>query len=713
MLKIYECQSAKSDISELKVLNGSLVAYVTRLHGMKIFDFDECDVKKSIANIYLNSDVSVCAFSPNSELFAFVNAQTIYILDIQTKEIAHTIEVNDEDIEIIGFDPTSTYIIAGSRGGRVLQYKTNRSTLLSRLCSFPYNRDDIDSKNSDNKNFVSSFAFYKNRFACSGYGGAIFTIDLQTQSNKNVITYNKNRIDAICFLDENTLVCGKMDGIVDIIFLNENNSHKSVSTPISGIKQILIMSNPNYIMVVGKSNAVSIVDIKNYKITHSKYIEFAEQIKRADIVKGDSMAVALTNNKIMHVELPGIAKLRSLILHNSLEKAFELINKEPMLQGSNEHRTLEERFERSYNEAAKALINQNNALAVQILDIYKDVKSKQQKIRELFESFKNYLRFQALFLEKKYALAYSMCNKYEPLKRTVQYKKMEQVFKLAFSNAQRHIIQNNPAGARALLAEYNSIVSKKPLIKLLLTQNSEFVELLKAIQKRDFKTINQLIDKNELFRQIPNYIALNNQIEETLQEIEANIKSGDIQKAKKLLLSVSEIPDVSLRVGQLHTKCKYVLSLQRAYEESDFKGCYEILDLHKYLREVELGKLLENHWSKLMQKCEEYALGGNIKDIKKTLGDLIGLYSRRNKIGDLLRVSFHVRIKTLIGKKDFKGAEAIIYTYIDIFGIDSEISQIMKKFEKSSKQKLALSEAQFQRPRRDRWRDFDILMKSP
>ncbi len=290
---------------------------------------------------------------------------------------------------------------------------------------------------------------------------------------------------------------------------------------------------------------------------------------------------------------------------------------------------------------------------------------------------------------------------------------MEQVFKLAFSNAQRHIIQNNPAGARALLAEYNSIVSKKPLIKLLLTQNSEFVELLKAIQKRDFKTINQLIDKNELFRQIPNYIALNNQIEETLQEIEANIKSGDIQKAKKLLLSVGEIPDVSLRVGQLHTKCKYVLSLQRAYEESDFKGCYEILDLHKYLREVELGKLLENHWSKLMQKCEEYALGGNIKDIKKTLGDLIGLYSRRNKIGDLLRVSFHVRIKTLIGKKDFKGAEAIIYTYIDIFGIDSEISQIMKKFEKSSKQKLALSEAQFQRPRRDRWRDFDILMKSP
>ncbi|OHE00626.1 MAG: hypothetical protein A2W82_06430 [Sulfurimonas sp. RIFCSPLOWO2_12_36_12] len=712
MLKINECQIAKSDITELKVLNGSLVAYNTKFHGIKIFDFDECEVKKSIANVYLNSDVSVCSFSPNSELFAFVNTQTIYILDIQTKEIIHTIELNDEEIDIISFDPSSTYIIAGSKSGRVLQYKTNQSSLLSRLCSFPYNRENIDAQTIDSKNFVSSFAFYKNRFACSGYGCAVFIIDLQTQANKNVITHNKIRIDAMCFLDENTLICGNTDGVIDIVFLNEKNSYKSVKTPILRIKQILIMSNPNYIMVVGKSNIVTIVDIKNYKITHSKYIEFDTQINMVDIVKGDSLVVALINNKILHVELPGIAKLRSLIVHNSLEKAFELITKEPMLQGSNEHRVLEERFEKNYENATKALINQNIAQATQILDIYKNVKSKQLKIKELFIAFKNYLRFQALFLEKKYALAYGMCSKYEPLKQTVQYKKMEQVFKLAFANAQRHILQNNPAGARALLAEYNTVISKKPLIKLLLTQNREFVELLKAIQKRDFKTINKLISANELFKQIPNYIALNNQIEETLQEIEADIKRGDIESAKKLLLSVNEIPDVSQRVEQLHTKCKYVLSLQKAYEESDFKSCYEILDLHKYLRGVELGILLENHWSKLMQKCEEYALGGNIKDIKKTLGVLIGLYSRRNKIGDLLRVSFHVRINTLADKKDFKGAEAIIYSYIDIFGMDSEIAQIMKKFEKISAHKLAITEAQSQRPRRDSWRDFDIIMKS-
>lgn len=712
MLKIYECQNAKSDIIDLKVFNDSLIAYATKFHGIKIFDFDECEIKKSISNMYLNSTVTASAFSPNSEFFAFFNNKTIYIIDIQTKEVIHKIETNNEDIEIISFDPTSNYIIAGSKNGRVLQYKTNQTSLLSRLCSFPYDRENIDSKVKDKKNFVSSFAFYKNRFACSGYGGAVLIIDLQTQTNKNVIAHNKIRIDAMCFLDENTLIYGKIDGTVEIVSLADENSYKSIDTPILNIRQIIVMPNPNYVMVSGKSNIISIVDIKNHKITHSKYIELDTQIEQVALVKGDFLVVALSNNKILHIELPGIAKLKSLILHNSLKEAFELITKEPMLQGSNEHRLLEEKFEKNYADATKALINQNIASATHILDIYKNVKSKQIKIKELFDSFKNYIRFQGLFLEKKYAIAYAMCSKYEPLKQTVQYKKMEQVFKLAFSNAQRHILQNNLSAAKALLSEYNTVISKKPLIKLLLTQNREFVELLKAIQKRDFKVINKLVGANELFKQIPNYIVLNNQIDETIEEIEANIKAGEVDRAKELLLTLNEITHIAQKVEELHLRCKYVLSLQKAYDKNDFKACYEILDLHKYLKTIELGVLLENHWSKLMQKCEEYALNGNIRDIKKTLGELIGLFSRRNKIGDLLRVSFHVRINSLINKRNLKGAEEIIYTYIDIFGVDSEIIQIMKDFESYSAHKLAITQTQENRPTRDSWRNSDIIMKN-
>ncbi len=711
MLKIYECLSAKSDIVALKALDDSFVAYCTKLHGIKIFDTDGCDIKRSIANGYLNSTATAYAFSPNSQYFSFAASTFIYIIDIESKNIVQSIQTYDEEIEIISFDPSSTYIIAGTKNGRVLQYRADQANLLSRLCSFPHKREELGSKAKEYTNFVSAFAFYKNQFACSGYGGAIFIIDINTQTNIDVLTHNKSRLDALCFLDENRLVCGNSDGTISIVFLNNPHNYKIIRTAITGIQQLIIMSNPDYLMVVGKSKTIMIIDTKNYKITHSKYIEFESQVQRVDIVNDSSLIAALYDNTIVSVELPGIAKLKSLILHNSLEKAFELIAKEPMLHASKEHKMLEERFQTSYENATKALINQNIALASQILDVYKNVKSKQQKIKELFDAFKNYLRFQALFLEKKYPLAYAMCSKFEPLKNTLQYQKMEQVFKIAFLNAQRHIMQNNIQGAKALLSQYSTVLSKKPLINLLLTQNKEFVSLLKAIQKKDFNTINQLISMNELFKEIPNYIAMNNQIRETLDDVQAAIKKGSVEDAKKLLLSLEGIDKIQDELEDLHKKCRYMQVLQKAYDDSNFIECYEILDLHKYLKTVELGVLLENHWSKLMQKCEEYALNGNIKYIKKTLGELISLHSRRNKIGDLLRVSFHVRIQKLFEKKDFKGSEAIIYTYIDIFGIDSEIAHLMKDFEKISTHKLAITEVQSQRPRRDSWRDFDIIMK--
>lgn len=708
MLKIYECDSAKSDITDLKVLGEALFAYSTKLHGIKMVDFYKCEVKKSIVNEYLNSDVTACTFSRDSDFFAFVNTRNIYIIDIQSKEIFRKIDTQNEEIEILDFDPSSKYIIAGSKDGRVLEYKIEHSSLLSRLCSFPYDRSIINEKNRD-KNFVSAFAFCKNYLACSGYDNAIFIIDLATQANKTVITHNRVRVNALCFLDENTLVCAKDDGKIDIISLLEKNSYRTIITTIPHIKQIIVMPNPNYIMISGKSNIVTIIDIKNFKITHSKYIEFSEQINKIELINSDSLVVVLQNNKILHVELPGIAVLKSLILHNSFAKAFELIKKEPMLQNSKEHKALEDRFEKNYNSALKALINQNSTLAMQILEAYKDVKSKQAKIEELFNAFKSYLRFQALFLEKKYALAYAMSSKFEPLKKTPHYKMMEQNFKIIFLNAQRHIMQNNIPAAKALLNEYESVISKKPLIKLLLTQNREFVELLKAIQKRDFQTINALVDKNELFKQIPNYIALNNQIQETLDEIESIIKESDINKAKKMLPTLQGIPHIAAKVEELHKKCKYVQTLQNAYENNDFKSCYEILDIYKYLKHTQLGQLLEKHWSKLIQQCEEYALNGNIRDIKKTLGNLITLQSRSSKIGDLLRVSFHKRVDFLMNKEDFKGCETIIYTYVDVFGIDSEITQLMKRFENISNHKLAITQTPENRPSRDSWRYSRII----
>ena len=710
MPKIYECQTARSRITQLKALGQDILAFSTSQNGITLMDSKECNTKRHITNKRLNSSSTNITFSPNSEMFAFINTQTIHVIDIQTKESIQTINV-DEEVDILKFDASSTYLIAGTKNGRVLQYRFDKSSLLSRLCSFPYDRESIYTQFKDHENFVSAFAFHKYKLACTGYGGAIFIIDLHTQAHRDIITHNRTRIDALCFVDSNTLICGNKNGTIDLISLDNTSEYKSINTPLSTIKQIILMPNPDYILVVGITNIISIIDIKNSKIVHAKYAEFDANILKVELVNSESIIVGLENKKILHLELPSVEKLKSLILHNSIEKAYKLIYEEPMLQGSLEHKILEENFEKKYDEATHALINQNKKEALKILTIYDNVKSKEQKIKELFVAFANFRRFHGIFLEKKYALAYAMCSKFEPLKQTIQYKQMEQVFKLAFTNAQRQVIQGNILGAKALLSEYLPVMSKKPIIQLILTQNDEFVEFLKAIHDKDYNKINSLVKENKLFAQIPTYLSLNEDIQEKLQNVKFSIRSGEIVIAKKLLFSLQNVLHVKDEVDKLNLECKYALILRRAYKEDHLKSCYEILDTHKSLKSTELGILLEKHWSKLMYKSEQFALLGNIKDIKKTLGKLLYLTSRENKIGDLIRVSFQVRIKMLIKSRNFKGAETIIYTYTDIFGLDSEIKHIMNTYEKASSTKLALPNELVERPLRNSWVHSPIIMK--
>ena len=156
---------------------------------------------------------------------------------------------------------------------------------------------------------------------------------------------------------------------------------------------------------------------------------------------------------------------------------------------------------------------------------------------------------------------------------------------------------------------------------------------------------------------------------------------------------------------------EYFRNFLLAYSNNDFVTCYEIIDKHKKIKLLKTSTLLEMHWNQLVSKCESYATQGNISAVKSTLANLIHIKSRADKIGDLLRLSFHIKIKQLLDINSFTSAEAIIYSYIDIFGIDAEIKNLMTKFEKNSSLILAITH-QEKKVSKYAWRDSKIIMSS-
>jgi len=699
---IKEFLKERSPITSLKSLNNNTLSYSTKYSGAKLLDSQELITKTRIICKELNAETTAVCFSPDANYMAFANANVINILDVHTKKIFKSIKTLLEKIELLTFCPNSTYLIAGSHSGRVYQYRYDSSALLARLCSFaPLKK----SKSS----FISSLAVHKNSLACSGSGGAIYLIDLLSQTQRISLVEKGERVNALCFMDENTLISANISGKILIHSLNSQEKAKGVDAPFSDIKRIIKMPNPNYVMISSSANYVAIVDVKKAKITHAKYAEFESEVVDITLASDESVLVALQNYKIINLVLASKSKLKSFIMHNSLYEAYNLVENEPMLQDSVEYKLLEKRYQSIYKDTLHALMNQNKNLALGIIDILKGVRSKEQDISALFLAFENYNRFKVLYLEKKYSLAYAMCKKYPALAQTPLYLKLEENFKESFVNAHRHIKLEKDEHAVSLMNEYITVASKRHIIKLLLNRDIRFLTFLQAIEEKDFQTIEELKYINEIFSQAPTYVALSKSIKKTVTKIDTLIAQGELTKAKELLSTFKNSSHVNIELKRIHQNLESMQKLLNAYALNDFKSCYEILDSYPQLNSTQLGVLLNRHWAKVIDESEEYALRGDARGVKKTLNSLISVSTRKNRIGDLLRVSFHSKIKGSLANKNFKNAENIIYSYIDIFGTDNEIKSLMNSYEVMSKRVLAITQDQNQRVDRDKWMESEII----
>lgn len=294
--------------------------------------------------------------------------------------------------------------------------------------------------------------------------------------------------------------------------------------------------------------------------------------------------------------------------------------------------------------------------------------------------------------------------------QTQPYKKMEEEFQRAFAFAQKQIKIGRIDVARDSLSMYTSVSSKKTIIKLLLNQNKDFLIFLKSLKAKNYKNISILIKKDETFTQLPHYQELLQEIENNLQDIKEDIYKSQIDEAIEKIKELQYLPHISDQLKDLYELANYTKMFLHGYHNNDFLSCYEAIDKSKPLDQLELSEMLEKHWHKLMDKCENLALKGDLKGIKEALAELISLKSRSAKIGDLLRLSFHTKIKQLLAKRTYSKAETIIYSYIDIFSFDTEIKALMKTYEKLSGEKLAIMDNQNLSKDRDAWLDSEFIV---
>lgn len=398
MVKREECFRSRGEIVAFEILQDNKAVYALQHKIIKSFSTLTCKTLSNLSLEYLSSQTTAVCSHKSLDLVAIANGKTIYIIETKTKMVLQTIISYSGEITTLHFVQNSPYLITGTTNGRVVQYRHDGKSSLSRLCSFPFNNPI--GKRVIGKNYVGAIDSNEKYVACSGYGGAITIIKLHSLTHKQTIQAARVKVNTLKLLSDKLLISASIDANIYFHDLNKYKSTKTISSPIGNISKIIPIDNSNYVILAGEANKLALLDIEQKKVVSDNFVKFKHNVKFAELIDNNTIVAVLENNSVEKVSLTTIEELTELLNKNLLGDAFLLLEKNPMLQNTPEHRELEELYNKLYNKALNAFLNSNKKEAVELLMQFNKVKSKQKELDLIIDSFDQYKKFHTLVLEK-------------------------------------------------------------------------------------------------------------------------------------------------------------------------------------------------------------------------------------------------------------------------------------------------------------------------
>ncbi|MDQ7045501.1 MAG: WD40 repeat domain-containing protein [Sulfurimonas sp.] len=682
MFHIENLLEIDANIEKIQVISQDSFAYSANAEWIKIL---ETESSKQIYNLKIKNNKKSSAFfcfSPNKKRLVYVIDNYIYVLDtliredntkLKSVDIINKIAI-DYEVTSIAFEPNSVYFFVGTHANELIQYKHNSSQAINKLVLFE--------KLKKRTKGISAISFLDSQLIVSGNRGDIVKIDIFSNIYKHILVNESVTVNHLLHLDEEHVLSSHANGDLRIIDTNKMNLYTKIDTVFTCIYQTLLLKNKRYALVCGDLPSISLVDLKYMKTAMVKYITFTDNVKQIAFLSEYLLLALLENNTIVKVNLPTPSQLTSLILHNSLDAAYTIVEKDVLLFNSKEYEALEFKYETLLQRATQDLSAENRSFAKQTLSLFENVACKKNEIQNVFKAFDNYKQFQNLFFEKEYSLAYNLVSRYPAFKNTPEYSRMEYLFKQTLAKAQICLVEGRWAEADSLLRTYKFATSKKAMVNLFLNHGTHFLKYLDILKNRDMNKLKKVAEDNEVFAQYLIYFGIKFEEDANTDTslIDICLYDGEVDKVEKLLVSFEE-DEQHLDYEMYRMKCQYTRELYNFYESHDFQSCYNLIDKHDFLLFSKLGKSFTKYWRNLIAHVEIDALNGEFNTVEKKFLNLRGVLLREKRIENLIKLAYRVKIDKTIVLEDFDSAQELVKKYITKFSKDEYILKKLKIFE--------------------------------
>lgn len=688
----------------LRVLNENKIAIVDLSKSFSILDIGTMEKTHSfnLKHAYANNEKKNISFSPDGKYLAYSEeAQSVVrVIDIQKQKLHHSFATQQNKIETLIFDPSSSYLIAGSITGRVYLWNLFFTGQVSRLSSFPEYTPNTLLQSKINYVSAAAFSSSGNLIATSGYGGSIVVTNIHTEVSPKRITPNHVRINSLCFIDENFLCAGNIEGGLDIIDLRVSQIHKHYQTSLGDINTMCLSSSGNYLFVAGHTQQVSLLNLKEHKLVTNEYLRVRSKITHIDITKEDILIVSCEDGSVNFFNLYPQELLKLRLDTSSYQQSFELLQSFPLLLESDLVQELEIAWEETLNEAVFQVQEGDIKAAQRVLNRFAKVPSKTHIINEFQGLITHFERFRIAVKHENYAMAYSMSDHVHLLKMTDPYREMEKTWDSIFLKAQVYVVKEQTHNLFKVLEPFSRVTCKLCFIQVLLHQPEIFFDFTKHINDHSYEHIFSITKQFPCLKEISSYQKVLESSDDLLVKFRQHIFSRDYELADLEHEALKHISYMKKELKELSKLLELAKRLENYFNEGKLLASYTLIDTHPQLQVLPLTKELEKGWNEKMKASEQEALLGHTKEIKLILGELLPLHSRAQKVGMLLRQSYLTQIKFLAIKEQFSLIPKAVINYINIFGFDTELSNLLQKLKKSKNFTIDLTpEQEHRRPR--------------
>lgn len=506
--------------------NNSIFAFDFKEEIFWISDtLDNNSAKKIAINIVKDSfntyKISICKTLP---IFAYVNIDqtNAIVVDTQRSKVINSFKIQDSKIESISLSEKGDTILIGGKNG-----------VLSRWGIYSGKLIDMPNKHKDSILFAKES--FDKRFVLSiGYDRSVLLFD-KFKDKSFMINCDANAtIRSAVFFDHcKFLALGDMSGYIYIIDTDTKLMLNKFQATAARIIEICYYKN-SYIFYLNENGVIGIADFLNGERVLDSFM--SSKRYRAFTIEDNCIILSTQDKMICSYDFNSFIDYGvSLVNNNDIIGAYKFVQDNQFLKYEDFYLRLEAKFQADLLEARALACSNKYQLAMEVLNKYSQIPSKNKDILNLTSNINAITEFEELMSNNLAVRAIPKAEKNPILCELKSYIDFENRFKKVLIIAKELTKKGKKSDADTIMMQYKKIPSKIRIIQEVISNPHKVDEAIEAIRHKDYKTYFKLKKDFKFVDSLQDSKVIENDGEAYYYELLDSFYSMDLENCKKCI----------------------------------------------------------------------------------------------------------------------------------------------------------------------------------